>query len=263
MAPRQREAAPSAGLLASAFSFVTREIESFVTAATGGEVQPKRQQDDQPEASSSRVTLDGKRRERDETRGSRDGERERERRAKRVRKRSELESERARARRRVRREPEEDGSDDERDRALRAMKKRVMSPPPTALAPRSRSSEREAADDEDDEPPARPPPAKSVKKRRDVVVEDPDPLPAQDVAKEDALPPLSKKKSVKNKDRSAGAFPTATPRILRCQHRYRSLRTHASPTSPDHIPSCSSRAPGNPRPHDARVLVPSLCISHA
>ena len=176
------------------------------------------------------MTLDGKRRDRDDARGCRDGERERERRAKRVRKRSEVESERARARRRVRREQEEDGSDDERDRALRAMKKRVMPPPPPppAPAPRSRSSEREGADDEDgesspyaggyldggshpryvDEPLVRPPPAKPAKKKRDVVVEDPEPLPAQDVAKDEALPPPSKK-SMRSKNRPAGTFDAA------------------------------------------------------
>ena len=39
MAPRPRDAPPAPGLLATAFSFVSREIESFVTAATGGDVQ--------------------------------------------------------------------------------------------------------------------------------------------------------------------------------------------------------------------------------
>lgn len=39
MAPRPRETPPAPGLLASAFSFVSREIESFITTATGGEIQ--------------------------------------------------------------------------------------------------------------------------------------------------------------------------------------------------------------------------------
>ncbi|OBZ72707.1 hypothetical protein A0H81_07510 [Grifola frondosa] len=55
MAPRQRDPPPP-GILASAFSFVSREIESFVTAATGGDVEGKIQP--RPHASTSRVTLD-------------------------------------------------------------------------------------------------------------------------------------------------------------------------------------------------------------
>ena len=41
MAPRPRDPSAAPGLLASAFSFVSRELESFVTAATGGELQRK------------------------------------------------------------------------------------------------------------------------------------------------------------------------------------------------------------------------------
>lgn len=173
MARRPREAPPAPGLLASAFSYVTREIESFVTAATGGDVQKVRsdavfqaramvgdersaavqtqtQTQDQPEASSSRVTLDGKRRRRDEGRADRekekerDWERERERRAKRVRKRSEVESDRARARRRLREEVEG-------DRATKLAKKKSTQ---NIREERDRSSEREAADDEDGKSPS-------------------------------------------------------------------------------------------------------------
>ncbi|RPD60995.1 hypothetical protein L226DRAFT_462661 [Lentinus tigrinus ALCF2SS1-7] len=164
MARRPREAPPAPGLLASAFSFVSREIGSFVTAATGGEI-PKV---NQPEASSSRVTLDGKRRKRDERREGRaererekerDWERERERRAKRVRKRSEVESDRARARRKLREEVEG-------DRVAEITKKKSTQ---NIREERERSSEREAADDEDDEIPVLPPP-KSLKKRRGLSV---------------------------------------------------------------------------------------------
>ena len=42
MAPRPRDAPPAPGLLATAFSFVSREIESFITTATGGEIQQVR-----------------------------------------------------------------------------------------------------------------------------------------------------------------------------------------------------------------------------
>ncbi|KAI0714425.1 hypothetical protein C8T65DRAFT_644282 [Cerioporus squamosus] len=157
MARRPREAPPAPGLLASAFSFVSREIESFVTAATGGEVQKTQ---DQPEASSSRVTLDGKRRKREEERQGRgdrererDWERERERRAKRVR----VESDRARARRKLR-------EDVEGERATKVAKKKSVQ---NLREERERSSEREAADDEDDELPLLSIP-KSLKKRREV-----------------------------------------------------------------------------------------------
>ncbi|KAI1797456.1 hypothetical protein LXA43DRAFT_416344 [Ganoderma leucocontextum] len=155
MPPRPRDPPAAPGLLASAFSFVSRELESFVTAATGGDLQHKTQT--QPEASSSRVTLDGKRRAREdgrEGRSERERERERERKAKRVRKRSEVEDERARAKRRLREE-------DEDERASSAAKKRAQ-----VVQERERSSEREAADDEDEELPVRPLP-KTSKKRRD------------------------------------------------------------------------------------------------
>ncbi|CDO76510.1 hypothetical protein BN946_scf184361.g9 [Trametes cinnabarina] len=189
-------APPATGLLASAFSFVSRELESFVTAATGGEVKSQPHEAMQPEASSSRVTLDGKgkRRERDEGKGGR----EKERRTKRARKRSEVESERARARRRTGRECDVVVSDDERDRVVKAMKRKMMPPPP---APRSLSSEREVADDEADELLVRPfPAAKAGKNRRDVG--DDLPSPARDVATS-AEGPLPEKKSTDVVDKSA------------------------------------------------------------
>nr|VWP01266.1 N/A [Ganoderma boninense] len=160
MAPRPRDTPAAPGLLASAFSFVSRELESFVTAATGGDLQHK--------ATTSRVTLDGRRKEREDRRdgrSDRDKERERERRAKRVRKRSEVDNERARAKRRLREE-------DDEERAPRVTKKRVQ-----ATQDRERSSEREAADDEDgwsEELPVRPLP-KALKKRRDAVAKGVDP----------------------------------------------------------------------------------------
>ncbi|PIL29869.1 hypothetical protein GSI_08076 [Ganoderma sinense ZZ0214-1] len=140
MAPRPRDTPTAPGLLASAFSFVSRELESFT----------------QPQASSSRVTLDGRkvREEGREGKSERERERERERRVKRVRKRSEVDTERARAKRRVR-------EDEEVERAPRATKKRVQ-----VVQDRERSSEREAADDEDEELPVRSLP-KALKKRRD------------------------------------------------------------------------------------------------
>ncbi|KAI0636197.1 hypothetical protein C8Q77DRAFT_1208038 [Trametes polyzona] len=201
MAPRTRDPPPAPGLLASAFSFVTREIESFVTAATGGEVQPKNQEEAQPQASSSRVTLDGRRRTRDEEKDrDRERERERERKGKRVRKRSEVDGERARTKRRVRREPQvQHESDDERDRALRAMKKKMQ-----PLAPqRSRSSEREAADDEDDEPAiSPPPPSKKPTKKSKATVED---ASLVDVAKpvNEPEPAPAKARSARHEDTSS------------------------------------------------------------
>ncbi|TBU39441.1 hypothetical protein BD309DRAFT_993770 [Dichomitus squalens] len=164
MPPRPRDPPAAPGLLASAFSFVSRELESFVTAATGGEVQQKTQ----PQASSSRVTLDGKRGIRDDgadRRSERDRERERERRAKRVRKRSEVEVERARARRRLREE-------DSAERAQKAIAKKRTPVTEGREEERERSSEREAADDEDDELPVRPLPKLLKKRRRDAVVDD-------------------------------------------------------------------------------------------
>ncbi|TFK82838.1 hypothetical protein K466DRAFT_556014 [Polyporus arcularius HHB13444] len=159
MSRRPRDAPPAPGLLASAFSFVSRELESFVTAATGGDVQKTQ---DQPEASSSRVTLDGKRRKREEGRGERERERdwgrERERRTKRVRKRSEVESDRSRARRKL---PE----DIDTERAAKVAKKKSVQ---SIREERERSSEREAADDEDDELSVLPTPRPS-KKRREAV----------------------------------------------------------------------------------------------
>ncbi|KAI0350033.1 hypothetical protein OH77DRAFT_1525180 [Trametes cingulata] len=235
MAPRQRDAPPAPGLLASAFSFVTREIESFVTAATGGEVQPKQQphqEERQPEASSSRVTLDGTGRDRHESRTAS----EREKRGKRVRKRSEVESERARARRRVRRE-EEDGSDDERDRALRAMKKQAQP------APRSRSSDREAADDEDDEP-APPTLKKPLKKKREIVE---DPGPPEDVARDvDAVKaPAPKKQPAKRADKSTDPSelmpPPPTP-----------IRPPSSPAMPLMTPAPTM--PGSLFPRSASLM---------
>lgn len=163
----------------------------------------------QPEASSSRVTLDGKRRKRDERgEGKCEREKERERRAKRVRKRSEVETERARARRKLR----EDVDD---ERAPKVVKKKSLpdvrrererEQERERERERERSSEREAADDEDgesalgyldmrieqnrapDELPVKPLP-RSLKKRRETagkdvqrhpephVVEEPEPRP--------------------------------------------------------------------------------------
>ncbi|TFY58452.1 hypothetical protein EVJ58_g6410 [Rhodofomes roseus] len=62
MAPRQREPLPEPssgpGILSNVLSFVTREIESFVTTAVGGnEVQVEERT--RPRASTSRVKLDG------------------------------------------------------------------------------------------------------------------------------------------------------------------------------------------------------------
>ncbi|KAI0366310.1 hypothetical protein BV20DRAFT_972034 [Pilatotrama ljubarskyi] len=240
MAPRQRDAPPAPGLLASAFSFVTREIESFVTAATGGEVLPKQpQEEDQPQASSSRVRLDGKGRDRDEAREEREREREREKRGKRVRKQSEVDSERARARRRVRRE-EDDGSDDERDRALRAMKKKVQ-PAPRA---RSWSSEREAADDEDDQPAPAAPPKKPARKRREAAE---DPGPAEDVARNVdevavARPKKQPAKSVcKSTDPSELMPPPPTP-----------MRPPPSPA--EHLMTPAPTMPGSLFPRSASLM---------
>lgn len=150
----------------------------------------------QPEASSSRVTLDRKRRahgDRREGRSGQDKEREREWRAKRVRKRSEVENEQTWVKRRLREE-------DEGGRTSTTAKKGAQ-----MAQERERSPEREAADDEDggflpfrpavvcgranegiEELPMRPLP-KALKRRRDAarrsaereVVEDVDGLQPQ------------------------------------------------------------------------------------
>ncbi|KAI0788028.1 hypothetical protein C8Q74DRAFT_1255428 [Fomes fomentarius] len=239
MAPRPREAPPAPGLLASAFSFVSREIESFITTATGGEIQQPR-----PEASSSRVTLDGKRKKRDERgEGRSEKERERERRAtKRVRKRSEVETERARARRKLR----EDVDD---ERAPKVVKKKSL---PDVRREREReqererSSEREAADDEDgesalghldvrieqnrvpDEIPVKPLP-RSLKKRRETAAKDVQRHPEPHVVEEPKPQPQVKRSTKDTPD--AAKFMPPPPNLMPLPPTPLTKRT-AVPASP-------------------------------
>ena len=167
MPSRPREPAPPPGLFASAFSFVSREIESFVAAATGGDVEKVRPSvsfvslvrswffgacwESRSDADSAQAQRRAQREERARRRemvqpeasssrvtlDSRRRERE-EGRGKRARKRSEVGPERARTKRRLREEGEGEHS------AKVSRKKQVREE-------RERSSEREAADDEDGE----------------------------------------------------------------------------------------------------------------